>query len=261
MSERICPVCGKAFVPKKGKQAYCCRACADKSKHVAVERVCQLCGKHFHVESYEVKRGSGKYCSRSCAAKGRGVMAGLWLKEWGPNPAHVITKVGQCPICGRSLNLTAAPHKRHCSKDCAKQAALLKRIAASSKALSRCRECGQEFLSEYGDKHRVFCSDTCGRKHHDRLAKAKRNERVRDRWVAHVHPLEIAERDGWRCQLCGRKVKRGVVAPHPLAMTMDHIVPLARGGMHEPANVQLAHFICNSRKGATVGEEQLRLIG
>jgi 5-methylcytosine-specific restriction endonuclease McrA len=31
---------------------------------------------------------------------------------------------------------------------------------------------------------------------------------------------------------------------------MDHIVPFAAGGTHEPANVQLAHRVCNSRKGA-----------
>jgi len=39
-------------------------------------------------------------------------------------------------------------------------------------------------------------------------------------------------------------------APHPLSMSIDHIIPLSRGGTHEPDNVQLAHFICNSIKCA-----------
>ncbi|NEA63940.1 HNH endonuclease [Streptomyces sp. SID12488] len=36
--------------------------------------------------------------------------------------------------------------------------------------------------------------------------------------------------------------------PSPMAPTLDHIVPLARGGSHEPANVQAAHFLCNNKK-------------
>ena len=46
--------------------------------------------------------------------------------------------------------------------------------------------------------------------------------------------------------------------PHPHSATLDHIVPLAAGGAHSYANVQCAHFICNSVKGAG-GIGQLRL--
>ena len=41
----------------------------------------------------------------------------------------------------------------------------------------------------------------------------------------------------------------------------DHILPLAAGGVHENANVQLAHFICNSRKRELPANDQLRLVG
>lgn len=34
--------------------------------------------------------------------------------------------------------------------------------------------------------------------------------------------------------------------------TLDHVVPLARGGEHSYRNVKLAHPLCNSRKGAKV---------
>ncbi|WP_410666040.1 HNH endonuclease [Amycolatopsis sp. lyj-84] len=51
------------------------------------------------------------------------------------------------------------------------------------------------------------------------------------------------------CQLCGKKVRTDVVVPHPLAATIDHVIPLARGGRHEMSNVQTAHFLCNSLKG------------
>lgn len=48
--------------------------------------------------------------------------------------------------------------------------------------------------------------------------------------------------------------------PHPKAPTIDHVVPLAEGGHDTRANVQLAHFLCNSIKGRG-GSQQLALIG
>jgi 5-methylcytosine-specific restriction endonuclease McrA len=32
----------------------------------------------------------------------------------------------------------------------------------------------------------------------------------------------------------------------------DHILPLKHGGRHEYSNVQTAHFLCNSTKGARI---------
>lgn len=49
--------------------------------------------------------------------------------------------------------------------------------------------------------------------------------------------------------------------PHPRAAVLDHVIPLARGGTHEPANVRTACFLCNSIKGDGGGNEQLMLIG
>lgn len=66
---------------------------------------------------------------------------------------------------------------------------------------------------------------------------------------------EIAVRDGWLCHLCG-----GSVAPHlwgsshPDAPTIDHLVPVSRGGFDTDDNVKLAHRICNMRKSNKVGE-------
>lgn len=60
---------------------------------------------------------------------------------------------------------------------------------------------------------------------------------------------DILERDGWLCQLCMQPIPRDVPARSPVAATVDHIVPLARGGSHEPTNCQAAHRQCNTRKG------------
>jgi 5-methylcytosine-specific restriction endonuclease McrA len=76
-----------------------------------------------------------------------------------------------------------------------------------------------------------------------------------------INRLVIFERDGWRCQLCGKRTDRTKVHPHPDAPVLDHIVPLSVGGPHEPSNVQCAHSRCNGLKGARAANDQLRLIG
>lgn len=91
-------------------------------------------------------------------------------------------------------------------------------------------------------------------------SKQRRRARKRDAFVADVSRSQIFERDRWTCQLCGKRVDRTAVAPQPLAPTLDHIVPLAVGGTHEPANVQLAHAQCNTSKRTRPRGEQLRLL-
>lgn len=61
---------------------------------------------------------------------------------------------------------------------------------------------------------------------------------------------DVFERDGWVCGLCGEPVSPDVVYPAPLSASLDHVVPLSRGGAHSFANSQLAHLACNVRKGA-----------
>lgn len=92
---------------------------------------------------------------------------------------------------------------------------------------------------------------------------ARRTRKAKRRGVMRVayEPRTVFERDGWRCGLCGKPVCRSAQVPHPLAPTIDHIVPVARGGHDVPENVQCAHFECNWRKGDRGGNEQLLLLG
>ena len=57
---------------------------------------------------------------------------------------------------------------------------------------------------------------------------------------------EIAERDGWECQLCGDPVSPDAAWPDPMCKSIDHIQPISLGGAHDPSNAQLAHLRCNS---------------
>lgn len=61
--------------------------------------------------------------------------------------------------------------------------------------------------------------------------------------------VEICQRDGWVCQICATPVDPVLQGTSdPSAPSIDHIVPLSLGGDDTPANVQLAHFGCNSGK-------------
>jgi 5-methylcytosine-specific restriction endonuclease McrA len=59
---------------------------------------------------------------------------------------------------------------------------------------------------------------------------------------------EIFERDGWLCHLCREPIDPALPYPAPMSASLDHVVPLAKGGEHSRANVAASHLICNMRK-------------
>ncbi|WP_193319017.1 HNH endonuclease [Nonomuraea phyllanthi] len=89
-----------------------------------------------------------------------------------------------------------------------------------------------------------------------RKVKFNRRRRLRAAFVEVVDPQYIFQRDQGVCQICRKRVRAG-------EWSLDHIIPLSRGGTHETANVRLAHKRCNSRKWANAGPggDQLLLLG
>ena len=51
------------------------------------------------------------------------------------------------------------------------------------------------------------------------------------------------------CGICGKPVDFSYKYPHPLSPTVDHIIPIAKGGHPSDINnLQLAHRCCNRQK-------------
>lgn len=50
-----------------------------------------------------------------------------------------------------------------------------------------------------------------------------------------------------RCYLCGQAVPK-VHWNHPLALTLDHVIPRVLGGPDTAANLRVAHRACNRAK-------------
>lgn len=64
---------------------------------------------------------------------------------------------------------------------------------------------------------------------------------------------DIFERDAWMCGICGRAIDPQLRFPDPWSSSIDHIVPVSRGGNDTRANVQAAHLKCNISKQDRVG--------
>lgn len=123
-----------------------------------------------------------------------------------------------------------------------------------------CDECGME-VKAFGKV--PLCPDCSKiRKRERNRANCRRRRALKLGAASEPYTLaEIAERDRFRCGLCRRKVDMELPGPYDMSPSIDHIVPLSRGGDDTRANVQLAHWICNTRKGNRGGNEQLALIG
>lgn len=59
-------------------------------------------------------------------------------------------------------------------------------------------------------------------------------------------------RDKGICKICGKPIDLSDISKHAVGNyypSVDHIIPMSKGGGHVWENVQLAHMICNSKKG------------
>ena len=105
----------------------------------------------------------------------------------------------------------------------------------------------REQINERGRRWRMANPD----KVRDR--KARRYAREHGRTAERVALSVLFTRDAGRCGLCGKPVQMGTAS-------IDHIIPLARGGEHTYRNTQLAHLDCNRRRQHR-GPAQLRMVG
>jgi 5-methylcytosine-specific restriction endonuclease McrA len=80
-------------------------------------------------------------------------------------------------------------------------------------------------------------------------ARLIRQKRLKEQFVENVDPMQVFERDNWICQLCNHPVSKIRDKRFIDIASLDHIIPLSKGGQHSYANTQLAHLNCNIRKG------------
>jgi 5-methylcytosine-specific restriction endonuclease McrA len=68
----------------------------------------------------------------------------------------------------------------------------------------------------------------------------------------------IGNRDKWICHLCNQKVDKTLTGRNPFMPSLDHVLPLSKGGEHSNKNVRISHLRCNLKKhDQVVGEPML----
>ena len=96
---------------------------------------------------------------------------------------------------------------------------------------------------EYAKEYRGNNLDI--RREHEQRRRAKKKGVVIEKFTNE----EIYERDGYICNICDAPIDRTLKHPDPMSVSLDHVVPLDKGGSHTRDNVHTTHLHCNLRKG------------
>lgn len=277
--------CRKTASSEKAKAdgRYAAQLAADRAKRIPIrlDITCGECGSTF------VGAGNAKYCGAECRKAVRLRETREWTARTDYHAKHrakpeVAAKRREreqthgrdyrqgakvpatCVVCGSEWMADCRAKSRpvsYCSHTCravglhggrrtpvpATHPSRSTLIPASHPVRrSECARCACAFGRQWPGQ--IYCTQRCARRAHA----ARRDIRKRGQWVEHVAPIAVYDRDGWTCKLCGDPLDPDAEVPEWYAPTVDHVVPLAHGGEHSMANVQAAHFICNSRKGDRV---------
>lgn len=184
-----------------------------------------------------------------------------------------------CGYCGRDLESRSRNPRKWCSQNCRVRAweqltgRKTGRAPRCAVSFHECASCGELFSARPGGlgKPRSTCSKACLQAHRvaqerDRIGRltaeqrdrrnAKRREyaavrRAQERGAEaeQFKAVEIFDRDDWSCGICTETVDPNLRHPDPWRASLDHVIPLARGGQHTRSNTRCSHLICNIRRG------------
>lgn len=210
---------------------------------------CVKCGIEFE---QKIGRGRPRTACASCAP--------IRL-DWMRRPLKP-KQSKECVIC-KVMFLTNRPLQKTCGPACSKERdrrGCMKhwydvRSVHVDRKHATCAnpKCRRQF--ELGVR-RKFCSYECKKVYKD-TARTGSSLRRRVKKYGAVYEsfsrFEVFERDNWMCGICGKKTlvsKLGTV--HKRSPTLDHIIPLSKGGGHTRLNSQCACLVCNIKKGDRV---------
>ena len=221
-------------------------------------KTCKGCGALF-----SGGRSDKVYCSRVCKEDH---FCGYTPKFKG---APCVSRA--CVGCGAIFWVHLHPEKIYCTRQCKKNAAARKARKERPKRVLHiprpCRWCGVVFVPRRSDA--LACSLRCEHLHRSRAWKKQHPERAAThnrKWVE-AHPDSVRSRCHRRRarkraaagDFSGqdlRELRRilGDVCPACLLAysdSIDHIIPLSKGGSNHPTNLQFLCCTCNSKKSVT----------
>ena len=263
---RLCSRCGEPALIRRGPRR--CAACASSPRlcdcgapadSSGGKRLCATCRGRCVFCGEDRNESLGLRRCRSCHnAEGR---------RFGKQQTELRRRVRRCSVCqapsatvkcGRCSRLCCGCGVRDRSSgqsrcaDCLRvkaRSAYRKRAGtANVLVVSSCRECGRGIEPNAGSTvvstHRKWCGDAC----RDRVKRRRRRALKIGAEHREYSAVAIFDRDGWRCGICRGMIDRNAPARSRMSASLDHIVPLSRGGSDAAENIQAAHLSCNSRK-------------
>lgn len=131
-----------------------------------------------------------------------------------------------------------------------------------------CKNCGEVFIATQPSS---YCSEEC-KLYHKRYRdyskaiqkKFKELNREEDVIDKDISLYKVIKRDKGICYLCNKPVDindyhitaKGAVAVGNNYPSIDHVLPISKGGKHSWDNVGLAHLICNSHKSNNIIDKE-----
>lgn len=248
----FCQACGKPL--PKYKTRWCSKAC-EYNKRPKLKKICCVCGKEFETYREKIVTCSSE-CSKIRKREQHNLRDRQKYKEEHPEARTMdeILKTSQ----ERKKTKQREAAERKAQRDAKLQKTREKKAKEKQKRidywqnycqLHECAECGQMYVAHYPLSR--YCSEKCSR------AKYKRIDRYQGITVDKGITLKkLARRDKDICALCGESVdwsdfvirEDGTVICGDDYPSIDHIMPISKGGLHSWANVQLAHRGCNTFK-------------
>lgn len=217
-------------------------------RHESRPRVFHTSGRHLTCKSCKtlyIQRGgpTGRFCCRKCRDS-------FFKKPKG-------IREFPCIVCGR-IRLARMANTKFCSPKC--RARSYMETPKDFDGPMSCASCGKTIIRKC--RHHKFCSRKCNPafKANRFLHKMKRHRLIVGSPEKFTHK-EIFERDGYRCQKCGRKTRPDFNIYHKLYPVLDHIIPLSKQGEHSRLNCRCLCRGCNAEKKNVIINEQLRLLG
>lgn len=129
----------------------------------------------------------------------------------------------------------------------------------------RCKQCNELFS---GSSREVYCSDKCRKRNDNKRKELMKRMRVKTArsngsFDASISLEKLFKRDKGQCYLCGLKCNyedyRITTDGHFIVgkqyPTIEHVLPLSKGGTHSWDNVKLACWECNTSKSNTLLNE------
>lgn len=283
--ENTCEWCGNKYKTNKPKKRFCDRKCqyawqrSDEYKEIVAKN-------HEKYNKKTLSKREHEF-SRVFNEKFKGQF--IYLSDYTHSEEEFKLK---CLTCGnvftRNARITrAGGDERITCKNCKEQRTEIRNMIHQNKQsldsmvvklveeiegqhkkkINICLECDEVFISR---NKKMYCDRKCSQRSASRRKELRRrNNKMANGEIDDISLDRLIERDKNTCHICKTSCNKDdhIITDEGYFITgesypsIDHVIPISKGGTHTWNNVKLAHFYCNTIKSDTLNtSEQLSIL-